>query len=220
MFFCMAKISIKEASKTLGDTVSKFKTAQDNGTMTPDEVIEAVAPIIEMAATIAEIGSEIQESVPGGNDDGGINGIQGLGNNENNNDGNNNNNLNANQHNSILSEEERQNEEKDLNQRLSQLTDTNSQLQAQIDEMKDDKEKEKLAQKYAQFFPVPMRESKIQEFLLRPGSIQVLQAQVQEAELNMGAQKAVRQAQIEEGTFDLSNYEDNNSSGITAGGKY
>ena len=60
----------------------------------------------------------------------------------------------------------------------------------------------------------------MKEFMAREGSVGILEAQVKEAESNLGAQKAIKQAQIEEGTFDLSNYDDSTSSGISAGGKY
>lgn len=217
----MTKISMKEASKTLGDTVTKFKTARDEGTMTPEEVIKTVDPIIEMALSIAEIGSEIQESVPAGNGIGDGNGLDnGIGNDNHDDNNNIDNPLNSRQHGAILTDEEKQEEEKNLNQRLSQLTKTNSQLQAQIDDMKEEKEKEKLAQKYAQLFPVPMRESKIKEFMAREGNVGILEAQVKEAESLMGTQQALRQAQIEEGTFDLSNYDDNTSNNVNSGGKY
>jgi len=216
----MTKISMKEASKTLGDTVSKFRTARDEGTMTPEEVIQTVDPIIEMALSIAEIGSEIQESVPAQNGIGDGNGLDnGIGN-DNHDDNNIENPLNSRQHGAILTDEEKREEEKNLNQRFSQLTKQNSQLQAQIDDMEEEKEKEKLAQKYAQLFPVPMRESKMKEFMEREGNIGILEAQVKEAESNLGAQKAIKQAQIDEGTFDLSNYEDTTSNSVTTGGKY
>lgn len=194
-----SKTTLKQASQTLASTVTKFKTAQDNGTLSPEEVVELVEPIIDMAANIAELGSEIQEGVPA---------------------------------------EENVETEDILDKPVISDTDTDdvtedqedeeklelknkiSQLQARMDDMVEEKEKEKLAQKYAQLFPVPMRESKIKEFMARTGGIPILQAQVKEAESNLGGLKAIKQAQIEEGTFDLNNYEDDSQSVIVPGGKY
>lgn len=207
------KISLKQASMTLGTTVAKFKTAQLGGTMTPDEAIEAINPIIEMAATIAEIGSEIQESIPGEQGGEGIEVTQ--------------NQQKPEEENSMhgaadhgLGVEE---EENDFKTRFSQLQAQVDELKKENETLKEDSEKEKLAQRYAQLFPIPMRESKIAEFMTRTQPVGILEAQVNEAQALLGGKVAVaiKQAQIEEGTFDLSNIDDNESNqNYLPGGKY
>jgi len=194
-----AKISIKQASLTLASTVDKFKTAQLGGTMSPDEAIEAINPIIEMAATIAEIGSEIQESIPGEQGGEGIDVTQ-------------NNQEKPEEDNSMhgaadhgLGDESE--DDNDLRNRFSQLQAQFEELKKENETIKEDSQKEKLAQKYAQLFPVPMRESKISEFMSRVQPVGILEAQVNEAQALLGGKVAasIKQAQIEEGTFDLNN---------------
>jgi len=209
------KISLKQASMTLGTTVAKFKTAQIGGTMTPDEAIEAINPIIEMAATIAEIGSEIQESIPGEQGGEGIDVTQNREKPEEENS------LHgAADHGLGIEGDENDN---DLRNRFSQLQAQFEELKKENETIKEDSQKEKLAQRYAQLFPVPMRESKIAEFMGRTQPVGILEAQVNEAQALLGGKvtQSIKQAQIEEGTFDLNNLDDQNSNeNYLPGGKY
>jgi len=209
------KISIKQASLTLATTVNAFKTAQIGGTMSPDEAIEAINPIIEMAATIAEIGSEIQESIPGEQGGEGID---------------------VTQNNQEIPEEDNsmhgaadhglgndQEDDNDLRNRFSQLQAQFEELKKENETIKEDSQKEKLAQKYAQLFPVPMRESKVTEFMARTQPVGILEAQVNEAQALLGGKVAqsIKQAQIEDGTFDLDNFDDTQSNqNYLPGGKF
>lgn len=214
-----SKISLKQASMTLGTTVAKFKTAQLGGTMTPDEAIEAINPIIEMAATIAEIGSEIQESIPGEQGGEGIDVTQ-------NNDMNNheNNEEDNSMHGAADHGLGNQEEDNDLKTRFSQLQAQFEELKKENKTIKEDSQKEKLAQRYAQLFPVPMRESKVTEFMARTQPVGILEAQVNEAQALLGGKvtQSIKQAQIEEGTFDLNNNLDdqNSNENYLPGGKY
>lgn len=204
---------------TLGTTVAKFKTAQLGGTMTPDEAIEAINPIIEMAATIAEIGSEIQESIPGEQGGEGIDVTQNNNHNENNEEDNS-------MHGAAdhgLGNQEGE-EDNDLKNRFSQLQAQFEELKKENETIKEDSEKEKLAQRYAQLFPVPMRESKVTEFMARTQPVGILEAQVNEAQALLGGKVAqsIKQAQIEDGTFELNNNFDdqNNNENYLPGGKF
>lgn len=199
-------ITIKEAAQTLGTTIQKFKAAQEGGTMSPEEVVETVQPIIEMAATIAEVASEIQEGVPAETPGVGPIGTAAP----------------AEGPSAATSPENppMDESEDDIREKMSQLQAQVDELEKEKTEMKESQEKEKLARKYAQLWPEPMREAKAQEFLGRSDSVSVLTAQVKEAEAIMGDHKAIRTAQKEEGTYELLNYDDENNQTITGAGKY
>lgn len=211
------KLSLKEASKTLKVSLGKFKIAQDEGTLGPDEVKDIVMDVVDMAETIADLGMQIEEGVP------------------------------ATEGEPVVEEEgidepvveEGIEDRESISQKLAknksargtrhgadheddetlELKEKVSQLTKDLEAMKTAQKKEKLAQKYAQNWPEPMREAKAKEFMGRKGNLAVLEAQVTEAISIMGDKKAIKVAALNDDTFEIIQFDNNNSNTIDFGSK-
>lgn len=211
------KLSLKEASKTLKVSLGKFKTAQDEGSLGPEEVKDIIEDVVDMAETIADLGMAIEEGVPGGEVEEPIveeevtepvveeeiedreNISQKLA-------------KNKSARSRHGADHEDENETLELKEKVSQLT-------KDLDAMKTAQKKEKLAQKYAQNWPEPMREAKVKEFMGRKGNLAVLEAQVTEAISIMGDKKAIKVAAMNDDTFSITHFDNDNSNTIAFGSK-
>ena len=199
------KVTIKEASQTLKTLTKRMKTAQDEGTLSPDEVQEISMEISQMAETIADLGMAIEEGVPSTE-----NGDESS----------------DDETEDVVSTDEsiddRENisqstDDKDNEKRMRDMEAQISQLTKDKDSLKSAQAKRDLAQKYAKLWQEPAREAKEKEFLTRKGSIAVLQAQVTEDASIMGDKQALRQAQLEDDGSSLYDLADSNDQGSSSG---
>lgn len=211
------KLSLKEASKTLKVSLGKFKSAQDEGTLGPDEVKDIVMDVVDMAETIADLGMQIEEGVPATEETTDIT--------EDVTESDVTENIEDRESISQKLAKEKSarsrhgaDDEKDDNKTL-ELTEKLAQVTKDLEAMKTAQKKEKLAQKYAQNWPEPMREAKSKEFMSRKGNLAVLEAQVTEAISIMGDKKAIKVAALNDDTFEIIQFDDNNSNTINFGSR-
>ena len=67
----LSKLTLKEAKENILTLKTKFKTAQEEGTLSPEETKDLSMEILDLVGEVAEIASDITEGVPAENGDGG-----------------------------------------------------------------------------------------------------------------------------------------------------
>jgi len=206
----LTKLTLKEAKETILKLKTKFKTAQEDGTLSPEETKDMSMEILDLVEEVAEIASGITEGVPagnGGSDNGEIiseeppvieeGGEHGL------------------------SERINQGKEKDEDDEKLELKDKVAKLTTQVSTMQKEAKQEKLAIEYAKQFPISQREAKQKEFAKSPESIPILEARLKEAKTLFKTPSIIKEAALQDGTFEITEMPGNNSNGgLNFGGKF
>jgi len=210
----LTKLTLKEAKQNILTLRTKFKTAQEDGTLSPEETKDLSMEILDLVEEVAEIASDITEGVPaengGGNggddisstdepviEEGGDHGL-----NERINQG--------------KEHEDKDDDDKtlDLKNKIAKLTTSVSTLQ------KEAKQKE-LAIEYAKHFPASQREAKQKEFAKSMDSLPILEARLKEAKSFFKNPAVIKEAALQDDTFEINEMPTSNSNGgLDYGGKF
>lgn len=198
---------IKSASLKVKEAQSRYKTAEEHGTMSPDEAKEVSAEIVDMALSIADAASMIEEEVPAEEN---LNDVTDM--------------LGGEPEIPIGPETFETSELSEISPEATddpeELKQQVAQMQRELTAMKVAQQKTKLAQRYAQIFTEPQREAKYTEFMNRTAPVGILQAQVVEAEsLLSGPRPVIKQAQLGDDTFSLFDFETPQDETVSLGGR-
>ncbi len=209
----MTKLTLKEAKENIVSLKNKFKTAQDEGTLSPEETKDMSMEILDLVEEVAEIASDITQGVPadnGGdnNNDGEMNGDQStMGNTKE-------------EDNNGLQERINQGQEEDDKEKL-ELKDKIAKLNTTVSTMQKEAKQEKLAIEYAKHFPASQREAKQKEFAKSMDSLPILEARLKEAKAFFKSPSIIKEAALQDNTFEITEMPGTiNSNEINFGGKF
>jgi len=211
----LAKITLKEAKENILTFKTKFKTAQDEGTLSPEETKDMSMEILDLVEQVAEIASDVVDGVPvdgvpvdgvpvdgvpvdDGTDDSVIKkgGDHGL------------------------SERINQGKDEEDDEKL-ELKDKVAKLTTQVSTMQKEAKQEKLAIEYAKHFPITQREAKQKEFAKSTDSLPILEARLKEAKSFFKNPSVIKEAALQDDTFVINEMPGNNSGGsLDFGGKF
>ena len=179
--------AVKIAKTNLSAVATKFKTAQDEGTLSADETKELNIEILEMAAAIGDIAETVVEGVPAE----GLEGeemtveepevVEGDG------DG-------ISQRINQGAQDEMKKENLDLKNKMAQLEDD-------MEETKKEAKQKDLAIQYAQIYPEKLRAAKQKEFATSTDSLPILEARLKEAKSFMTNKSIIKEAALESGSL-------------------
>lgn len=206
----LKKLTLKEAKENILTLKTKFKTAQDEGTLSPEETKDMSMEILDLVEEVAEIASVITEGVPAGDGDVG-NGEIPIGDpviEEGGEHG--------------LSERINQGQKDDDKEKL-ELKDKVAKLTTQVSTMQKEAKQEKLAIEYAKHFPITQREAKQKEFAKSTDSLPILEARLKEAKSFFKNPSVIKEAALQDDTFAITEMPGNSSNGsnrLNFGGKF
>lgn len=205
--YSLTKLTLKEAKQNILSLKTKFKTAQDEGTLSPEETKDMSMEILDLVEEVANIASDITEGVPAQGGDG-ITDVDDVetGIDEGTGDG--------------LNERINQGQEDDDDEKL-ELKDKVAKLTTKVTTMQKEAKQEKLAIEYAKHFPVSQREAKQKEFAKSADSISILEARLKEAKNFFKNPSIIKEAALQDNTFEITEMPGNNSNGgLDFGGKF
>lgn len=201
----MTKLTLKEAKENILALKTKFKTAQDDGTLSPEETKDMSLEILDLVGEVADIASNITEGVPAENGD-------------TNDDINEESNLEGGDHG--LDKRINQGKEEDDDEKL-ELKDKVAKLSNQVTTMQKEAKQERLAIDYAKHFPVSQREAKQKEFAKSTDSLPILEARLKEVKTLFKSPSIIKEAALQDDTFEITEMPNNISSGgLDFGGKF
>ena len=204
----MTKLTLKEAKENILTLKTKFKTAQDEGTLSPEETKDMSMEILDLVEEVANIASDITEGVPAG--DGG------TGNGE----------ISTDEpvtEEGGLSERINQGQEKDDDKEKLELKDKIAKLNTTVSTMQKEAKQEKLAIEYAKHFPITQREAKQKEFAKSTDSLPILEARLKEAKSFFKNPSVIKEAALQDDTFEITEMPGNNTNSsnmLNFGGKF
>ena len=201
----MTKLTLKEAKENILALKTKFKTAQEDGTLSADETKDMSMAILDLVEEVTEIASDIAEGVPAETED--IDELpeepviqKGM--------------------NHGLSERINQGKDDDDEEKL-ELKDKVAKLTTQVATMQKEAKQEKLSIEYAKHFPVSQREAKQKEFANSTDSLPILEARLTEAKSFLKNPLVIKEAALQDDTFEITEMPGNNSKGgLDFGGKF
>ena len=207
------KLSLKEAKTNILTLKTKFKTAQDEGTLSPEETKDMSLEILDLVEEVANIASSVAEGVPAG-DGGGINDITDDVTND-----------------DITNDESLEGNDDTLNERINQgkddddekleLKDKMAKLNAKVSSMEKEAKQKDLAVEYAKHFPITQREAKQKEFAKSTDSLPILEARLKEAKAFFKNPSVIKEAALQDSTFEINEMPGNNShNSLDFGGKF
>lgn len=203
-------VKFKEAKENLLTFKTKFKTAQDEGTLSPEQTKDMSLEILDLVEQVAEIASGVAEGVPAENGDDTTNDDTMTQDND------------AMTHDDGdhgLSERINQGQEHDDDEKL-ELKDKVAKLNTTVATMQKEAKQEKLAIEYAKHFPVAQREAKQKEFAKSPDSLPVLEARLKEAKSFFKNPSIIKEAALQDNTFEITEMPTNNLNKLNFGGKF
>ncbi len=200
----MSKLTLKEAKENITKIRTQFKTAQDEGTLSPEETKDMSLQILDLVEEVADIASGITEGVPAEG------GIEGIGNDE-----------------KVIEEgmdglDERinQGQEEDDDEKLD-LKNKIAKLNKTVATMQKEAKQEKMSMEYAKSFPDSQREAKQKEFAKSPDSLPILEARLKEAKTFLKNPSLIKEAALQDDTFVITEMpKSNNPGGLDFGGKF
>lgn len=197
--------NLKESMTHLKSAQANYKLAQEGGEMGPDEAAATAQDIAQLGEQIAQNAMAIVAGVPsseGG--EMGMNTPSPMGNEQAPNPM-------EKKENPMASGMGEEKEKEDPEKVMSAMRD-------EIDGMKKEKEQMKLSQRYGEAFPEGMRQARAEEFATRQAPMNVLLAQVVEAESNLSGkvQQAMKVAQKGDKPYDIPDEKEV----VEVGGKY
>ena len=198
-------LKFKEAKDNLTTFKTKFKTAQDEGTLSADQTKEMSMEILDLVEQVAEIATDVAEGVPAENGD--------VTNDETNDEP-------ITQDGGEHGLDERINQgQKDDDEKL-ELKDKVAKLNTTVATMQKEAKQEKLAIEYAKHFPVAQREEKQKEFAKSNDSLPILEARLKEAKNFFKNPAVIKEAALQDNTFEITEMPGNNSGALDFGGKF
>lgn len=181
----LSKLTLKEAKENITSLKTKFKTAQDEGTLSPEETKEMSLEILDLLEEVAEIASDVVEGVPADVGD----------------------TTTEDTNNEAMDEDseikERINQGKDDDDEKLELKDKVAKLNTTILTMQKEAKQEKLAIEYAKHFPISQREAKQKEFAKSSDSLPILEARLKEAKSFFKNTSAIKEAALQDNTFEI-----------------
>jgi len=201
----LTKLTLKEAKNSILTLKTKFKTAQEEGTLSPEETKDMSLEILDLVEEVAAIASDITEGVPAENGNGEIppddTVIEESGDHE-------------------LKERINQGQEKDDDEEKLELKDKIAKLNTTVVTMQKEAKQEKLAIEYAKHFPITQREAKQKEFAKSADSLPILEARLKEAKSFFKNPSVIKEAALQDSTFEITEMPGTNSSRLDFGGKF
>lgn len=198
-------VKFKEAKENLLTFKTKFKTAQDEGTLSPEETKTMSMEILDLVEQVAEIASDVAEGVPAQNGDDDTTGddivIEEGG-----------------KHG--LDERINQGQKEEDDDKELELKDKIAKLNTKVTTMEKEAKQEKLAIEYSKHFPVAQREAKQKEFAKSTDSLPILEARLKEAKSFFKNPAVIKEAALQDNTFEITEMPENNSNGLDFGGKF
>ena len=202
----MPKFTLKEAKENILALKTKFKTAQEEGTLSPEETKDMSLEILDLVEEVAEIAGAVAEGVP------------------------------ADDENNELSTTDTDMEEvgdHNLDKRINQgkededeekleLKDKVAKLTSKVSSMEKEAKQEKLAIEYAKHFPEDQREAKQKEFAKSTDSLAILEARLKEAKTFFKNPSIIKEAALQDDTFQITEMPttNTNSGGLDFRGKF
>ncbi len=206
-YLSLTKLTLKEAKQNILTLKTKFKTAQDEGTLSPEETKDMSLEILDLVEEVAEIASGITEGVPAGDGDGITDEII-------------NDETNVEGTSDGLEERINQGQEDDDDEKL-ELKDKIAKLNTTVTTMQKEAKQKDLAVEYAKHFPVSQREAKQKEFAKSVDSLPILEARLKEAKNFFKNPSIIKEAALQDKTFEITEMPGNNSNGgLDFGGKF
>lgn len=221
IFLCvtLSKLTLKEAKENILTIRTKMKTAQEEGTLSPEETKDMSIEILDLVEEVAEIASAVAEGVPaenGGNDNGIITNDNETTSSNTDNSGTKDGTQNG------LSERINQGKEEDKDEEKLELKEKVAKLTTQVSTMQKEAKQEKLAVEYAKHFPITQREAKQKEFAKSSDSLPILEARLKEAKSFFKNPSVIKEAALRDNTFEITEMPGNNSNSnaLDFGGKF